>query len=370
MSLDKITLLDENTLNYNIRPFRNLIINGDMNIAQRATSVNSITTNGYYTADRWITNISSLSTWTSSVENDSPVGSGLRKSLKTTCNAAISTNNIGENSFATLQYRMEGQHLQVIKKGTSSAENIVISFWVKSNTIGTYILEIYDQDNIRSISKSYTINATGTWEKKIIVFESDTVGTLDNDSNLSLLINFWLSAGSSFTAGILNTEWDTAVNSHRAVGQSNLALNNNNYFQITGVQMEIGNASSKFETVPYEIQLQRCQRYYYKNFPNIINGVFCGAFANSNVVAEGFVKYPVTMRTIPSAIETTGTATDYQIKYLQTSANCTVVPSHSIMTTTECGYLQFTTSTVLTSGHGVTLRTNTANGYLAWSAEL
>ena len=68
--------------------FRNMIINGGMSIAQRNTSVASITTSTYNTADRWQVGISSLGTWTQSVENDAPTGSGHRKSLKMLCTTA------------------------------------------------------------------------------------------------------------------------------------------------------------------------------------------------------------------------------------------------------------------------------------------
>jgi hypothetical protein len=369
MSLDKITLLDENILNYKTRPFRNLIINGDMSISQRANSSNNITTSNYYTVDRWVTNISSLSTWTSSVENDAPLILGIKKSLKTTSNASVNT--IGDNGFAMLQHRMEGQHLQILKKGTINSENITLSFWVKSNVTGNYIVELYDNDNVRSISKNYSITSSATWEKKNIFIPRDLVGTLSNDANLSLSLNFWLSAGNNFKSGILNNvNWNSAINSHRAVGQINLALNNNNYFQITGVQLEAGNDSSEFEILPHEIQMLRCQRYYYKNTVNVAGGVFCNGYANSGLIGEGFVKYPITMRAIPQSLETTGSPNDYQIKYLQTTATCSSVPIHSSATTADGGYVQFTVASVLTAGHGIALRSNTGSAYLAWSVEL
>ena len=46
--------------------FRNIIINGDMSIAQRGTSTASITTGGYHTVDRFNLGITTLGTWTQS----------------------------------------------------------------------------------------------------------------------------------------------------------------------------------------------------------------------------------------------------------------------------------------------------------------
>ena len=86
-----------------------------------------------------------------------------------------------------IQHRIEGQNLQHLLKGTSSAKKLTLSFWVKSNKTGTYIIEIFDVDNTRHICKSYTIDTTKYMEKKKeLVFDGDTSGTLDNDNASSL----------------------------------------------------------------------------------------------------------------------------------------------------------------------------------------
>ena len=156
--------------------------------------------------------------------------------------------------------------LQQLKKGTSNAESITISFWVRSNKTGTYIVEIYDHDNSRHINKSYTINSADTWEKKTITFAGDTTGTITNDNGQSLQISWWLGAGSTYTSGSLQTSWGTATNSNRAVGQVNLADSTANEWYITGVQLEVGTSASDFEFLPYDVNLLRCQRYYEKSY--------------------------------------------------------------------------------------------------------
>jgi len=176
-------------------PNRNLVINGDMQIAQRGTSVASITTTGYRTVDRWNNSISSFGTWTQSVENDAPTGSGFRKSLKMLCTTADASPAAGD--FHLIEQYIEGQNLQQIAKGTSSAKQLTISFWVKANATGTYIVELYDNDNSRTISASYTISASATWEKKTVTFAADTTGVLDNDNASSLNLGFWLGAGTT-----------------------------------------------------------------------------------------------------------------------------------------------------------------------------
>ena len=261
MSLTKIsnTFLSDNIING--FSFRNILINGAMNIAQRSQSVTNISSGGYYTADRWVQSLISSGTWTQSVEADAPLNMGLRKSLRVQC---ISGNNsLPAESYNQIVQRIEGQNLQSLKKGTTSVESLSITFWVKSNLIGNYICELSDVDNNRTISVNYQINASGTWEKKTITIPGDMIGALDNDNMQSLALVFWLSAGSNYnSATTLNSVWSNNTITNRAVGQVNLSATINNYFQITGVQMEIGAFATTFENRPYDVELIRCMRYY------------------------------------------------------------------------------------------------------------
>ena len=242
--------------------FRNIVINGDMQIAQRSTSVASITTSGYYTVDRWDTTLSSLGTFTQSQSTDVPSGYGFANSLKMDCTTADASPAAGDVLFITQKF--EGQNLQYLKKGTANALPLTASFWVKSTKTGTFILEIIDDDNNRSISKSYTVNTTNTWEFKTVTFAGDTTGALANDNGLSLYVNFWLGAGSTYSSGTLQTTWGSVVNANRAVGQVNIADNTANDFLITGVQLEAGDQASGFEFMPIDTNLVRCQRYFKK----------------------------------------------------------------------------------------------------------
>ena len=240
---------------------RNVIINGAMQVAQRGTSTASITIGGYYTADRWANELSSLGTWTQSVENDAPTGSGLRKSLKMLCTTADASPAAGDVHL--MVQRLEGQNLQQFAKGTASAKQFSLSFWVKSNVTGTYVAELEDADNSRSVSASYTISASATWEEKTITFPADTTGAFDNDNALSLRVNWWLGSGTTYTSGTLATTWGTITSANRAVGQTNLASATNNYWQVAGVQLEAGAVATPFEFEDYGITLAKCLRYYW-----------------------------------------------------------------------------------------------------------
>jgi hypothetical protein len=282
----------------NLYPYRNLIINGDMSIAQRSTSVASISSVGYYTIDRFKLTDASSGTWTQSQSTDVPTGQGFATSLKMDCTTADASPGSGDS--LVLQQLIEGQNLQYLKKGTSSAESTTLSFWVKSNKTGTYICELRDVDNNRTISQSYTISSANTWEKKTITFAGDTTGELGNDNAESLRCNFYLNAGSDYTSGTLQTSWSGRTDANRAVGQVNLADSTANEWYITGVQLEVGTSASDFEFLPYDVNLNRCQRYYYKRISTdpygpLAQGMQIGA---SDMMIQGY--HPITMRASPT----------------------------------------------------------------------
>jgi hypothetical protein len=241
--------------------FRNIVINGDMSVAQRATSASSLTGSAYNTIDRFQTSLTTLGTWTQSQSTTVPSGQGFASSLKMDCTTADASPASGDN--LKIRTKFEGQNLQYLKKGTSSAESLTLSFWVRSNKTGTYIVELMDNDNsYRHINKSYTISSADTWEKKEITFAGDTTGALDNDDGAALEMSFYLGAGSGLTSGTLQTSWGAYEATNRAVGQVNLADSTDNEWYITGIQLEVGTAASDFEFLPRDVNLRRCLRYY------------------------------------------------------------------------------------------------------------
>ena len=273
--------------------YKNLLINGGMNVWQRSTSL-SVSTDGYSTVDRFLTRIRGGAVYTISRSTYTPSAQGFGYSLKfdnTTADASPTSND-----FTLLEQRIEGQNLQHLLKGTSSAKSLTLSFHIKSNLTGTFIARLYDNDNARSISKSYTISSANTWEKKEIVFEGDQTGVLDNDSGASLYLQLWFSAGTDYTSGTLQTTWgSSATIADIAPGISNLSSSTSNELYITGCQLEVGSTASGFEFEPYASTLAKCQRYYFEQREG-------GIFGISNVTNVNFrVPLPVTMRVAPSA---------------------------------------------------------------------
>jgi len=282
--------------------FKNIIINGSMDISQRGTSQSSITSNGYYTADRMNIMNEGIGTFTVSQSTDVPSGQGFAKSMKFDCTTANASPSSG---FLGVGQSIEGQNLQYLKKGTSSAESLTLSFWIKSTKTGTYVVELYDPDNNRTIAQSYTISSASTWEKKTLTYAGDTIGALDNDNNNSLRVNILFGAGTEYTSGSLQTAWGSRSNTRRAVGQVNLADSTSNELYITGIQLEAGTSASDFEFLPIDVNLARCQRYFEKMLPEtMIMLRYSGSTSFGNAG-----NFKVTKRATPSLSRENGTTT-------------------------------------------------------------
>jgi hypothetical protein len=352
--------------------FRNIVINGDMQIAQRSTSVASITTSGYYTVDRWDMALTGLGTWTQSQSTDVPTGQGFASSLKLDCTTANASPSASDNILIIGKF--EGQNLQYLKKGTASAQSLTLSFWVKSTKTGTFIAEIRDFDNTRAISKSYTVNVTNTWEFKTITFPGDTTGTLNNDNGSSLQLQFWLGAGTNFTSGTLATTWSSRVFANVAVGQVNIADDTSNDWYITGVQLEAGTTASDFEFLPVDVNLARCRRYFRtvgKSGGSTPMSVQGAQYLDANNMYLNYLSDFTNMRSLPTATLNGSANTDYAVYDSQFNLQTGFTFSLGVW----AGFSGFQIQCVKT-GHGLTnvpslyFGSVTSSGFVTLSSEL
>ena len=133
---------------------------------------------------------------------------------------------------------------------------------------------MFDNDNTRQISKTYTVNTADTWEHKTITFEGDTTGALAADNGNSMQISWWLLAGANTGGGTLSTTWTPNTQTNRAVGQVNVLDSTSNEWYITGVQLEVGEKATDFEHRSYGDELARCQRYFHKGTHLAAHGAF------------------------------------------------------------------------------------------------
>jgi len=247
-----------------------LIINGDMQVSQRTTSETGITDNRYSACDRFKIEIDSCGTWTviqETLTSGAAYNAGFRKALRLDCTTADASPASAD--AVIVSHRMEGQNLNVFKKGTSSAEKYTLAFWIKSNKTGTAQVNFTDEENTRMCSGQYTISSADTWEKKIINIAADTSGASANDNTESIRISWFFDAGSNYTSGAVPTAWESTSAGDKSVSDLALADNTNNDVAITGVQLEVGEFSSTtippFQFEDFNENFKRCCRYFQKH---------------------------------------------------------------------------------------------------------
>ena len=262
------TLATQNSLGV-----RNLIINGDMRIAQRGTSVTNVTgAGGYNTVDRWLWVEQSTATLDMEQSTDVPTGQGFVNSVKLTVNTADAS--IASSDYSYYRQSIEGYNAAHLEFGTANAKTITVSFWVKSNLTGTYCITLHNNTFTRSYIAEYTIDSANTWEKKTITIAGDTTGTWTTDNTRGLILHFALATGTD-SQGSLGWQANAKLGSS---SQINWLETTSNYINITGVQLEVGTEATPFEHRPYDMELPRCKRYYEKSYP-------IGTFAGSTVIA-------------------------------------------------------------------------------------
>jgi hypothetical protein len=285
---------------------RNLVINGAMNVAQRGTSVTGIGGDAdYKTIDRFRLNTSNTAgrlTMSQSSVTDLP---GFANALKLDCTTADTS--IASTEVGIIQYRFEGQDLQQLKKGTSSAEPVTVSFYVKGNASATYTCEFEDSDNsYRANSQEFSV--TTSWNRVSLTYVGDTTGTLDDDNAQSMQLNFWFHAGSNFTSGTFaSNTWQTDQTKRVGDNQTSFFDSTDRTLEITGLQMEIGEVATPFEHEDIGTTLAKCQRYF-----QVHSGLNIRGYASAGLTrVENMVSLPVEMRAAPtSAIITSGNNTN------------------------------------------------------------
>jgi len=248
-----------------------------------------------------------------------------------------------------------------------------LSFWVKAFQTGTFVAELYDNTNSRQVTKTFTINASATWEYKTIQFPADATGALANSNANALSLYFWVVAGTTFTSGTATGSWAAASNGNRAAGLTvNGASSTSNYFQFTGLQLEQNYQPTPFEQRPIGVELALCQRYYFRYTGQSAgySRIMSTGSTYSGSAWGGVVAVPVTMRSNPTAIESSGIGVTDNVSY--DSGAFTSVALSSAGSQVGGLYLSCTGAAGVStngSGHILILRGG-ASAYLGISAEL
>ena len=348
--------------------------NGAMQIAQRATSKTGINSSGYYTVDRVDLAISTTSgQFTQSQVTDAPDGFG--HALKFDCTTADTSVAAGETTI--VMWQVEGQDVQQMAKGTSSAKEVTVSFYAKANASKTYVCELKDFTNTRTVSKTFTVGTSYTRHE--ITFPADTTGAITSNNAKGFAMNIWLHAGSTYTSGSLQTTWGAQTNANRAVGIDSFYSSTDNTFFITGVQMEIGSVATEFEHRSFGECLASCQRYYRRmqrpDGSDSANTIGRGIAADriglaqtqSTTVANCVLDFPVAMRATPTLEVSAVADIDYAVGSSTPAATDFVITgegaNNAMLRLTESGGS-------LTVGQAARLQFNADDKHIAFDAEL
>jgi hypothetical protein len=290
---------------------RNLIINGDMRIAQRGATTTGIgQTSGYWACDRVkLFNAGGAgATYTVSQETDGPTGSGFTHSYKVQTTTADTS--LPAASYTILRLSNEAQDLLQLGWGTSSAKSLTFSFWVKSNKTGDQtILGATHGSMQQHVKQKFTINSANTWEKKEITFVGNTGTAMEDGNAMGFSIDIYLAAGSNYQGGTTSLGvWGTRASTDKAADTLNIANSTSNYFQVTGLQLEVGDTATPFEHRSYGEELAACQRYYQLNIANT-------GFTNTTTVCRLGISGVTSMRAQPSIsiVSATGVVEDFGI---------------------------------------------------------
>jgi len=322
---------------------RNILYNGAMNVAQRATSASGLggTNNDYQTVDRFkIIAVSTAGRVTMS-QADSGLN-GFKKSLKLQVTTADTS--IASGELFGISQAIEGQDLQQLKKGTSDAEKVTLSYYVKGNATANYTVEISDADNTRHNTQSFSV--TTDWTRVVHTFAADTTGALDNDNATSFQIAWWLHAGSDFNGGTFTENtWASRTNANRVDSNDTSFFDSTDRtFEITGVQLEVGSVATPFEHRSFGEEKKLCQRYYFQTESQN----FAGVASATNRVIAGY-RLP-DMRATPSFTFISYNGTTARLSKATNNADTTF---SSASVTSLNGFYQVTSSSnTFTAGEG------------------
>ena len=297
---------------------RNLVDNGEMQICQRnltaaPSDLSAITSGNNYGVDRFFLGLQSHGTW-AYTQGTGISTEGFTHSARFDCTSGVASPS-GTN-YALMVHYIEAQDCQRLKFGTSNAESITLSFWVKSNKTGGASFDFRIEDNAQQLaSAGYTINSADTWEYKTITFDGDTASTIADDSGRGLQMTWWFSSGSDFKGGSYQT-WGAYAGQNRNVNDLGVGTADNDYIEFTGIQLEVGTRATPFEHRTFQEYLNKCMRYYVSTVSGSLNGTLTIGQAISSARVGVSLNWKQMMRAVPTVTiysnnNTEGKVTNY-----------------------------------------------------------
>ena len=320
----------------------NPVLNSAFQIWQRGTS---ITANGTYSADRW---------FYSSASSNATI----------TRQATSDTTNLPFIQYCARVQRNSGSTGTSDITLTQSMESInSIPFAGRVITLSFYARVGANYSGGASGFISQVRSGTGTDQN----LQTGYTGSSSFISNSQALTTTWTRY--SYTGTVPTNATEIGIyTGYTPTGTAG----SNDYYEITGVQINVGSVALPFRTNGATIQgeLAACQRYYFRAGTNdsaIYGALSNAAFAQSSTTVIGAVALPVQMRIAPSSI-------DYSaVGYRQTSGAVIAVSSVTLdtsQTSATVGNVYGTVSSTTATLPAFLAKNNNAAGYLGFSAEL
>ena len=279
---------------------RNIIVNGACEIAQRGVSS---TSTGYGCVDRMQMVTASTDQLAFAQKQTDDFPDGFSKCWEfdvTTAESALDADEI-----IYMRYLVEAQDLRPLYNANGTGKNFTLSFYVKAAQTGTYNIGIHKSDGgTRFITNTYTISAANTWQRVVWNITGDTGTTgMAFDNGQGFQISFMLAAGTNYTSGGVQSSWGSFSNSLMAGGHAvNVVSSTDNYWRITGIQLELGSVATDFEHRSFGDELARCQRYCCKWDANGAtannHSRFAPGYCNNTSNGLLFFSHPVPMRAV------------------------------------------------------------------------
>jgi len=263
-----VSRINEAGLNINQYGNRNLIINGAMQVAQRGTSA---TTSGYSTVDRFVCTFSghdeapTIAQHTLTSSDTGVYEKGFRESFHITNGNQTSGAGTADRLF--MQYRIEAQ--DIAKSGwdyTSSSSNITLSFYCRSSVAQNFYGRLTTQDGTQQNYAFETGSLTAdTWTRITKTIPGNSSITIDDNNDIGLSVEIVMFRGTDTTDNSVPLNaWQTYSSSARMPDNTSTWYTTNDAtFEITGVQLEVGETATDFEHRTFADELQRCRRYAY-----------------------------------------------------------------------------------------------------------
>ena len=347
---------------------RNLIINGNFKVAQRATSHGS---SGYRTVDRWKmtaggANAALTQSQYSSISGTSPYAEGHHQAFRIE-NAGQNANTQG---YVYMEHRIEAQ--DIVSSGwnyLSSSSYITLSFWVRASVTQSYLITLNTNDGTTR-EWNHLVSLTGDqWTKVTMTIPGDSNITINNDNGIGLILYLTPYLGSHYTAGSTVDQW---VNHAGYTSRPDMGdgwwTTSNSTFMLTGVQLEAGSKATPFQHRSYGQELALCQRYYYLLASGATKFMCMGDFW-IDAQADGGIVLPVEMRTTPTLDHTNG-ADYYRVWTNGTNSHIDGAVSLWNRSHNKAVTWYATPDTNRTAGHSNRWITNNASAHFALSAEL